>query len=158
MSASLHTRSHVDGGPAITTLAPTFRDQACAELEHSIVPFWWRTIDRERGGVFNCIDNTGRKLVSRDKFTWSQGRFAWLCARLCDVTRRGLLRGNADEFLAQAGKRPNSIGTDIGPINAPNQSITSPSTPPNRSASIPTSSVRNVKRSVVTRATSNERR
>ena len=44
------------------------------------MPFWWRAIDRERGGVFNCFDNSGTRLISREKFTWSQGRFAWLSA------------------------------------------------------------------------------
>lgn len=70
----------------------------------SIVPFWWRTLDPENGGVFNCWNNLGTRLVSRDKFTWSQGRFAWLCARLADATRRGLLPGNANDLLAQAEK------------------------------------------------------
>jgi N-acylglucosamine 2-epimerase len=84
--------------------AARHRERARVELEQSILPFWWRTIDRERGGVFNCFDNSGTRLISRDKFTWSQGRFAWLCARLADVMRRGLVSGNAEEFLAHAKK------------------------------------------------------
>ena len=55
----MHACSRVDGEVAMTRLAPIFRDQARAELEHSIVPFWWRTIDRERGGVFNCPNYRG---------------------------------------------------------------------------------------------------
>ena len=85
-------------------LPAKYREHARRTLEESIVPFWWRAIDAERGGVFNCLDNTGTQRVSRDKFTWSQGRFAWLCARLADVARRGLLDGDAAAFLAHAGK------------------------------------------------------
>src|SRR5687767_10277862 len=81
-----------------------YRDRAHTELMQSIVPFWWRTLDREQGGVFNCWDNTGTRLVSRDKFTWSQGRFAWLCARLADAARRGSIEGDATDFLAHSEK------------------------------------------------------
>ena len=81
-----------------------FATRARTELMESIVPFWWRTLDEKNGGVFNCWNNLGTQRVSRDKFTWSQGRFAWLCARLADATRRGLLPGNANDFLAQAEK------------------------------------------------------
>lgn len=84
------------------TLATSYRPRVEAELSESIVPFWWRTLDRERGGVFNCWNNDGTQLVRRDKFSWSQGRFAWLCARLAQAARRGLVRGNAEEFLAEA--------------------------------------------------------
>lgn len=85
-------------------LAARCRPRVEAELNDSIVPFWWRTIDRERGGVFNCWDNCGRRLVRRDKFTWSQGRFAWMCARLAEGARTGLIAGDAEEFLGQAEK------------------------------------------------------
>jgi N-acylglucosamine 2-epimerase len=81
-----------------------YRQRAHAELVESILPFWWRAIDAERGGVFNCWNNSGTRLISRDKFTWSQGRFAWLCARLADGARSGIVRGDANAFLAQAGK------------------------------------------------------
>ena len=81
-----------------------YRQRAHAELVDSILPFWWRTIDAERGGVYNCWNNAGTRLVSRDKFTWSQGRFAWLCARLAGAARRGVICGDANAFLEQAGK------------------------------------------------------
>jgi len=97
-------KSPVTLAPADAVSWAIFRDRARHELENSIVPFWWRTIDRVHGGVFNCFSNDGRRLISRDKFTWSQGRFAWMCARLADAVRRRRLRGNADEFLAHAGR------------------------------------------------------
>src|SRR5688500_5469446 len=88
----------------VTRLADTYRAQARAALERTVVPFWWRTLDAVRGGVFNCFNNDGTALVSRDKFTWSQGRFAWLCSRLADGARRGIISGNTEQFLAQAEK------------------------------------------------------
>ena len=73
-----------------------------AHLQTSIMPFWLgRGIDRERGGFFTCFDNSGETLVSRSKYTWSQGRFAWLLSRAADLVRRGLLSlgVSADELL-----------------------------------------------------------
>ena len=72
-------------------------------LETSLLPFWLtRAIDHEHGGVFTCIENSTGKRVSDDKFVWSQGRFAWLMAHAADMARRGLLGGDADEYLAIA--------------------------------------------------------
>jgi N-acylglucosamine 2-epimerase len=88
--------------PDWATLASRCAPRVEAELSESIVPFWWRTLDRARGGVFNCWNNTGTQLLRREKFTWSQGRFAWLCARLADAAQRGLIRGDASDFLAQS--------------------------------------------------------
>lgn len=79
-----------------------YANEARTALAESIVPFWRRTTDELRGGIFNCWNNAGTQLVSRDKFTWSQGRFVWLWSRLADVVRRGLLPGDAAVFLGQA--------------------------------------------------------
>lgn len=45
---------------------------------------WWLAHgpDDVHGGVLTCWDNAGRRLVSGDKYTWSQGRWAWLTAQL----------------------------------------------------------------------------
>jgi N-acylglucosamine 2-epimerase len=75
-----------------------------AELAGSIVPFWQRTLDRERGGVLNCWDNAGLRRVSTDKFTWSQGRFIWLWSRLAELAREGWLPGTPEVFLEQAAR------------------------------------------------------
>ena len=46
------------------------------ELCCNILPFWLeRCEDRENGGYVNCFSNDGSRLVSTDKFIWSQGRF-----------------------------------------------------------------------------------
>lgn len=68
-------------------------------LEQRVLPFWLRHgIDDEQGGFFTCFDNTGERLVSTDKYTWSQGRMLWLLARSVDLTRRGLIDLDIDRF------------------------------------------------------------
>ncbi|TDD33768.1 N-acylglucosamine 2-epimerase [Nonomuraea terrae] len=62
------------------------------QLEDVILPFWLENgIDTEHGGFFTCFDNRGRRRLSTDKFTWSQGRFVWLLARAARLAERGLL-------------------------------------------------------------------
>jgi N-acylglucosamine 2-epimerase len=90
--------------PEWPALAAVCQPKIRTALAESIVPFWWRAIDGQLGGVFTCWNNAGTRLLSRDKFTWSQGRFVWLWSRLADATRGGLLPGDADPFLAQAEK------------------------------------------------------
>ena len=52
------------------------------ELKRS-VDFWLKYgIDREHGGVYTCIDRTGR-IYSTDKSVWMQGRCGWIFAYLC---------------------------------------------------------------------------
>lgn len=51
-----------------------FRD----ELLESCVPFWLNNgVDKEYGGVLNCLDRTG-KIYSDDKSVWMQGRAGWM--------------------------------------------------------------------------------
>lgn len=69
-----------------------------------LIPFWIEALDLRYGGVFTCFDNRGEKLVSRDKYTWSQGRFAWVLSRLSDLCSRGLLDGDAEVYLEHAGR------------------------------------------------------
>lgn len=85
-------------------LAATYLPKVAAALTETIVPFWQRAIDAERGGVFSCWNNAGTELASRDKFVWSQGRFAWLWSRLADLARAGRVPGDAAACLAHAGK------------------------------------------------------
>ncbi len=58
------------------------------ELKNNLLPYWLtRGIDTEYGGYINCFTNDGSRLVSHDKYTWSQGRFLWMFSKLaqCDV-------------------------------------------------------------------------
>ena len=51
-------------------------------LRQDIVPFWLKhSIDRQNGGIYNCLDDYGR-LLSGDKFLWSQGRALWTFSAL----------------------------------------------------------------------------
>lgn len=71
------------------------------QLEDVILPFWLENgIDTEHGGFFTCFDNRGRRRLSTNKFTWSQGRFVWLLARAARLADRGLLSPAGPRFDA----------------------------------------------------------
>ena len=73
------------------------------ELTNHLLPFWTsRCVDKENGGFFNCFDNAGKKLMSRDKYTWSQGRFVWIWAKLADMQSDTFTAAQKKEFLALA--------------------------------------------------------
>jgi len=79
------------------------------ELHGNILPFWLRNgIDRERGGFFTCFSNDGSQLISRQKFTWSQGRFVWLLSRLYRS-----LEGRCPEPERSAYLRPARAGAEF---------------------------------------------
>ena len=60
------------------------RDWVRSELD-ACVDFWLKNgIDRKHGGVYTCLDRTGR-LYSTDKSVWMQGRCAWTFSYLCSV-------------------------------------------------------------------------
>lgn len=72
-------------------------------LEETILPFWMtNALDAEHGGVYTCFNNLGTELLSTDKFTWSQARFAWLMARAADLCDQDLLKGDAEQYLGVA--------------------------------------------------------
>ena len=74
-----------------------------SELTNWILPFWTtRAADAEHGGYFNCFDNIGEHLLSRDKYTWSQGRFVWLFSRLARMKGGLFTAAQRAEFLALA--------------------------------------------------------
>ena len=55
-----------------------------SELETSL-NFWLKNgIDRENGGVYTCLDRTGR-IYSTDKSVWMQGRCGWIYAFMCHL-------------------------------------------------------------------------
>ncbi len=63
-------------------------------LKNELLAFWLpRCVDEKNGGFLNCFTNDGTRLVSREKYTWSQGRFLWMWSKLA------MLRG--DTFTAQ---------------------------------------------------------
>ncbi|HET6500666.1 MAG TPA: AGE family epimerase/isomerase [Amycolatopsis sp.] len=72
-------------------------------LEDDVLAWWLaHGPDPESGGVRTCFANSGDTLLSTDKYTWSQGRWVWLTARLSGASRAGLLGLDADSLLRQA--------------------------------------------------------
>lgn len=82
-----------------TELATFYREH----LERVILPFWLdRTLDEERGGIFNCVDDVTGERVSDDKFVWSQARWAWTAAHAARMAERRLLNADADRLRRHA--------------------------------------------------------
>jgi N-acylglucosamine 2-epimerase len=86
------------------------------ELYNEVLPFWERySPDLEYGGVFTCFSNDGGKLLSEDKYIWSQGRMLWVLSRILkraeiDEKRLSMLRELADktaEFLMEKSRLEN---------------------------------------------------
>ena len=73
------------------------------ELKSNILGFWLpRCEDKEYKGYVNCFTNSGDKLVSYDKYAWSQGRFVWLFSRLAGTTAPIFTQEERAEFLRLA--------------------------------------------------------
>lgn len=72
-------------------------------LTNQILSFWLpRCEDTLHGGFLNCFDNKGEHLVSYDKYTWSQGRFVWMFAKLADTPAVPFSQAERAEFLRLA--------------------------------------------------------
>ncbi|MGK9230911.1 AGE family epimerase/isomerase [Inquilinus limosus] len=78
---------------AVSITDPAALRRATARHLVDDVLAWWlkHGPDDRRGGVFTCWSNDGGRLLSCDKYTWSQGRWVWLMARLARAGRLGLL-------------------------------------------------------------------
>lgn len=73
------------------------------ELTNNILSFWLpRCMDTKYGGYLNCFDNSGRRLISRDKYTWSQGRFVWMFSKLAHIEGATFTKEQRASFLALA--------------------------------------------------------
>lgn len=68
------------------------------QIQNIFLPYWTKFVDRENGGICNCITNYGDKKISDNKFTWSQGRWLWILCRLCILAKKKVLE-NVDEAL-----------------------------------------------------------
>jgi N-acylglucosamine 2-epimerase len=78
---------------AVSIADPAALRRAIARHLTDDVLAWWLANgpDDRHGGVFTCWSNDGARLLSRDKYTWSQGRWVWLMARLARAGRLGLI-------------------------------------------------------------------
>ena len=64
------------------TTTQAYAQQYHDNLFNDVLPFWQRhSIDREQGGFFTCLDQTG-KVYDTDKFIWLQARQVWTFAML----------------------------------------------------------------------------
>lgn len=80
------------------------------ELKQNILWFWLpRCHDREYGGFLNCFTNRGDRLVSYDKYAWSQGRFVWVFARLAATPAPLFSKSERDGFLTLAAQGSNFL-------------------------------------------------
>jgi N-acylglucosamine 2-epimerase len=82
-----------------------------AHLQQAILP-WWESngADDLYGGVLTCFSNAG-VLQSGDKYTWSQGRWAWLCAEIAADARLGILDVDAEKWAGRATQTAEFVRT-----------------------------------------------
>lgn len=73
------------------------------ELFNKFLPYWLpKCVDKENGGFFAGFEDSTGKLVSRMKYTWSQGRLTWLFAKLAEMESPILTEKQRKEYLALA--------------------------------------------------------
>ena len=73
------------------------------ELTENLLSFWIpRCLDQKHGGYLNCFCNDGSRLVSTDKYTWSQGRFLWMFSKLATASTELFNEKTRAEFLKYA--------------------------------------------------------
>ena len=73
------------------------------ELTNRFLSFWIpRCVDAKNGGFVNCFTNDGSRLVSKDKYVWSQGRFVWVFSKLAATSAPIFSRKQREEFLSLA--------------------------------------------------------
>ena len=80
-------------------------------IEQNFWPYWSQFIDHTNGGIYTCITNDGTKLLSTEKYTWSQGRFLWLCASLYECVVNGQLKLDIYELESAARKTAEFLQT-----------------------------------------------
>jgi N-acylglucosamine 2-epimerase len=76
----------------------------CDYLKNDLMRFWKKAIDHEYGGIFTCYSNDGSKLLSTDKYVWSQGRVIWMLSRYAELIDKGLIEDDRQMYAAHAQK------------------------------------------------------
>jgi N-acylglucosamine 2-epimerase len=73
-------------------------------LKTNLLPFWLsRSVDEEYGGFYTCFDNEGKRMLSQDKFTWSQGRIVWMWSKLAAMSVFSPAERDTFKALARSG-------------------------------------------------------
>lgn len=89
------------------------------ELTDNLLSFWMpRCLDTEYGGYLNCFCNDGSRLVSTDKYTWSEGRFLWMFSKLAMAQTELFDEKQREIFLAYAKSGRNFLKKHV--LIAPN--------------------------------------
>lgn len=73
-----------------------------SHLESEVLGWWSREgADDTVGGVRTCFTNRGEPL-SGEKYTWSQGRWAWTCALVAEEIDAGRISGDSARWRGRA--------------------------------------------------------
>ncbi len=72
-----------------------------SRIEDDFLPYWFRFVDNEYGGILNCINNYGEVLLKEDKFTWSQGRWLWVLSSVYELAEQGILTKIDKNFIKE---------------------------------------------------------
>lgn len=78
-----------------------------------MLPFWNRAVDERHGGIYTCFNNAGDERVSKDKYSWSQGRFLWLWSVVARMIEEGKLDGNRERYLSHLHKSTSFLETHV---------------------------------------------
>lgn len=62
-----------------------------SEITENFYKYWSQYEDKTYGGILNCINNYGDKMISDQKFTWSQGRWLWVLANIHNLIQDGVI-------------------------------------------------------------------
>lgn len=76
----------------------------CDLLKNDLMRFWNNALDHEYGGIYTCYSNDGSRLLSTDKYVWSQGRSIWMFSRYLELINRGLIDDDGQKYLQHAMK------------------------------------------------------
>lgn len=82
-------------------------------IEEVLLPFWLRALDHKYGGVYTCFNNKGDRLISKDKYTWSQGRFLWLWSKVFEMVSENKLSGEAGDYYGHLHKTVSFIEENV---------------------------------------------
>ncbi|MDQ1583113.1 MAG: N-acylglucosamine 2-epimerase [Microbacteriaceae bacterium] len=94
--------SHPASAQAGPGSAQAGRSAARLQLEQVLLPWWdGHGADDVFGGVLTCFSNRG-ELQSTEKYIWSQGRWAWLCAEIARDCAAGLLDADSSVWSKRA--------------------------------------------------------
>ena len=83
-----------------TSLCKFYRNH----IEEDLLSFWIRALDYQNGGIYTCFNNRGDQLISKDKYTWSQGRFIWSWTKVVKMILKNRLYGKTEFYLEHLDK------------------------------------------------------